>query len=70
MPDHIDWVAAALASAKAHGAEAPDSVWVEIEAFLRGKCSERQLPPKEQEKVARHLIEAITTKAPKTEELK
>lgn len=56
MPDELDWTSAAISKARQQEADVPDVIWAELEALLKGKLSQRPLPPGELASVAMQLI--------------
>jgi len=60
MSNDVHWITAAITKARQHSPAAPDAVWTQVEALLRGKFSERQLPAGELVTVAEELIAAST----------
>lgn len=68
MPNDLDWITAAIKKAQERGATAPDAVWTQVEALLRGRLSEGQLSVLERERTARLLIERMAQAPSKAEE--
>lgn len=56
MANDSQWIRTAITGARRHSPDAPDAVWTQVEALLRGKFSERQLPAGELTMIARGLI--------------
>ncbi len=67
MSVNSDWITAAVAKARLKVTTAPDGVWPQVEALLRGSFSERPIPAMQLEKVARQLIEAMVPPPAKVE---
>lgn len=63
-----DWITTAITKARQQSPKAQDDTWIELEALLRGKFSDRQLPSGELAGVAKLLMEQLPTGAPGDEE--
>jgi hypothetical protein len=59
MTDEIDWITVAIKTAREQNGSAPDAVWTQIEAFLRGILSEGPLSAKELGRIAMLLIDVM-----------
>ena len=70
MSSDVDWITAAITKARQQDTEAPELVWIQVEALLRGKLSERPIPPMELASCAMQLIEAMVPAPPKVKEPK
>jgi hypothetical protein len=68
MPDDVHWITAAISKAREQSPEIPESVWTQIEALLKGKISQRPIPPVELASVAMQLIEGMVPPPPEIEE--
>jgi hypothetical protein len=68
MSNDVHWITAAISKARQQCAVVPESVWTQIEALLRGKISQRPIPPVELASVARQLIEDMVSPPPQLEE--
>lgn len=56
MTSEVDWIAAAVSKARQQSRAVPERVWIELEALLRGKFSERSIPPMDLASIATRLI--------------
>jgi len=68
MSNDVHWITAAISKAREQCAAVPEFVWTQIEALLRGKISQRPIPPVELASVARQLIEDMVSPPPQLEE--
>jgi len=66
MSNDPDWIEAAISKAREQSAEVPEPLWTQIDTLLRGKLSQRPIPPVELANLARQLIEDM---APAPQEL-
>jgi hypothetical protein len=67
MASEVHWTAAAIAKARKQSSASPDSIWLQVEALLKGKLSERELPSGELRAVAKVLIASMAPTPPKGE---
>ena len=65
MSDDVHWSTAAITKARQGSGAVPDALWTQVEALLRGKFSERQLPSGELTTVAKALIAGMVSTPPK-----
>jgi len=68
MSDEAHWIASVITKARAQNAMVPDGVLTQIESLLKGKFTQRPIPPVELANVARQLIECMVPVPPKAEE--
>jgi hypothetical protein len=59
MPTDPEWITAAIEKACKLSAPVPDVVWSHVAALLKGKFSQRGIPPVELANIARELIEEM-----------
>jgi hypothetical protein len=67
MSHDDQWITAAITNARKVTAAVPGDVWTEVEALLREKLSERQLPAGELTLIAKALIESMVPAPPSAE---
>jgi hypothetical protein len=67
MSNDPEWITAAIQSASKLSASVPDAVWTNVEILLRGKFSQRSIPPVELAGIARQLIEDMVPARPTAE---
>jgi hypothetical protein len=62
-----DWITSAIKNAQQANDLVPETVFVQLEALLRGKFGQRAIPAKELAAIAMELIDGIAPLPPKRE---